>query len=377
MDASGFRVVAVTAEREAEVSRQHAARISDLKEQLQRLRAKLRAERKEAGVAEVAWQEKVEAAEASVVDRASACVTRTARCVRSASASPPSATLLRRRWRRRRRWPSSCPLLWTVWATPPRPSCWRRSTSSRVRSRRSPSGARSTRESSRTSTWRCALNPWHCPTLCPSPLPHLLPTALTANPTQAQRVKAAYQQRDEARAALGEYYTTGTGESVFDAADRVAKLDRQLAEQQARIEQLQAEIKGQTVDAAKLRAIAGPPKSKFYEAGHFSAAVDQVIIELLSCGVARNKLPQLFLIFARFYGILIPGRMKKVPGPCQRTTVERYVYYLPGKSHVKEMAAVMNQLNKLQVGEWLLEHIESDETSCCYLADRAACRRSR
>ena len=47
------------------------------------------------------------------------------------------------------------------------------------------------------------------------------------------------------------------------------------------------------------------------------------------------------------------------------------VYYTPGKSHVKEMAAVMNKLNKLQMGEWLLEHIESDETSCCYLADGA------
>ena len=65
-----------------------------------------------------------------------------------------------------------------------------------------------------------------------------------------------------------------------------------------------------------------------------------------------------------------------MPGPWvdgRRTTVERYVYYLPGKPHVKEMAAVMNQLNKLQMGEWLLhvQHIESDETSCCYLADGA------
>ena len=58
--------------------------------------------------------------------------------------------------------------------------------------------------------------------------------------------------------------------------------------------------------AAEAKAIAEPPKSKFFEAGHFSAGVDQVIIELLCCGVARNKLPQLFVIFARFYGILIP-----------------------------------------------------------------------
>ena len=33
---------------------------------------------------------------------------------------------------------------------------------------------------------------------------------------------------------------------------------------------------------------------------------------------------------------------------------------------------MLRQLNKLQMGEWLMQHIESDgETSCCYLADGA------
>eukprot|EP00966_Prymnesium_polylepis_P104269 2414873-Prymnesium_polylepis.1 len=32
---------------------------------------------------------------------------------------------------------------------------------------------------------------------------------------------------------------------------------------------------------------------------------------------------------------------------------------------------MMYQLNKLQIGEWLNDHLESDETSCCYLADGA------
>ena len=45
--------------------------------------------------------------------------------------------------------------------------------------------------------------------------------------------------------------------------------------------------------------------------------------------------------------------------------------YVPGTTHLKEMAGVMNQLNKLQMGEWLVEYLESDETSCCYLADGA------
>jgi hypothetical protein len=44
---------------------------------------------------------------------------------------------------------------------------------------------------------------------------------------------------------------------------------------------------------------------------------------------------------------------------------------MPGSTHIKEMAGVMNQLNKLQMGEWLVEHLESEETSCCYLADGA------
>ena len=90
--------------------------------------------------------------------------------------------------------------------------------------------------------------------------------------------------------------------------------------------------------------------------------------------MARNKVPQLFYLFARFFEIAIPSRQKKVPGPWvdgSRTTVMRDCFYLPGKSHVKEMAAVMNQLNKLHIGEWLVQHIESDESSCCYLADGA------
>ena len=98
-------------------------------------------------------------------------------------------------------------------------------------------------------------------------------------------------------------------------------------------------------------------------------------IEALCCSAARIRVPQLFLIFARFFGILVPSKIKKLPGPWVdgwRTTVERQVCFFPGKSHVKEMAAVRNQLNKLQVGEWLTGHMESDgKTRCCYIADGA------
>ena len=55
----------------------------------------------------------------------------------------------------------------------------------------------------------------------------------------------------------------------------------------------------------------------------------------------------------------------------KRTYVKRFVFHTPGATHCKEMASVMYQINKLQVGEWLLEYMNSDETSCGYLADGA------
>eukprot|EP00966_Prymnesium_polylepis_P020799 478648-Prymnesium_polylepis.1 len=56
----------------------------------------------------------------------------------------------------------------------------------------------------------------------------------------------------------------------------------------------------------------------------------------------------------------------------KRSSVKKYVLYLPSATHVKEMAGVMYQLHKLQVGQWLLDYVQSDEeTSCCYIADGA------
>jgi hypothetical protein len=129
------------------------------------------------------------------------------------------------------------------------------------------------------------------------------------------------------------------------------------------------------LQAAKFKAIAEPPKERFYESGHFSAAVDLAICEMLQLGVSCIKVPQLFHTFARLYQVKLPtGKPIKVPGPWvngKRTSIHRIRIYSPGVSHVKEMRAVSNQLNKLHIGEWLVEHIESDETSCCYIADGA------
>ena len=73
---------------------------------------------------------------------------------------------------------------------------------------------------------------------------------------------------------------------------------------------------------------------------------------MLELGVSCCKVPQLFRTFARLYGVKLPTREIKVRGPDvdgKRTAVRRVMIYAPGLSHVKEMRAVMNQLNKLQV----------------------------
>jgi hypothetical protein len=133
-----------------------------------------------------------------------------------------------------------------------------------------------------------------------------------------------------------------------------------------------------TEEAAKFKAIAEPHHTYFKQqtkSHAFTAAVDLTIIEALCLGVARNKVSALFNVFARFFRIKVPGHEIKVPDKWVggvRQSVKRYLLYLPGATHVKEMAGVMKQLHKLQVGQWLLDYMESDtETSCCYIADGA------
>mmetsp|Transcript_39973 Transcript_39973/g.80082 ORF Transcript_39973/g.80082 Transcript_39973/m.80082 type:complete len:506 (-) Transcript_39973:208-1725(-) len=136
----------------------------------------------------------------------------------------------------------------------------------------------------------------------------------------------------------------------------------------------QVQIKEQLEELTRLKAIAEPGKERFKTKGHFSAAVDLSIVQVLSLGIARKKVPMLYGIFARLFGIKLPGREIMVPGPVvdgERTYIKRFVYHTPGATHCKEMAGVMYQINKLQVGQWLLDYMNSEETSCCYLADGA------
>ena len=184
-----------------------------------------------------------------------------------------------------------------------------------------------------------------------------------------QRATVAQEQAAAARAALGEYGISAEAERA--ATERADQLEKQVAK-------LQVQLKAATEEAAKFKAIAEPEATYFKQktkSHAFTAAVDLAIIEALCLGVARNKVPALFNVFARFFRIKVPGHEIKVPGKWvdgKPTSVKRFLLYLPGATHVKEMAGVMNQLHKLQVGQWLLEYMESDtETSCCYIADGA------
>jgi hypothetical protein len=157
----------------------------------------------------------------------------------------------------------------------------------------------------------------------------------------------AQQQLQQEREQLRSFWGEG-----IDLAARSKQLEAKNAKLLAQLAFVQQELKEQQADTVKYKAVAEPGKGRFYESAHFSAIVDRACIESLSLGVSRNKVPHLFLIFARLFGIKLPGRMEKVPGPRvdgKRATVERFVLYTPGAGHVKEMAAVMNQLNKLQV----------------------------
>ena len=96
--------------------------------------------------------------------------------------------------------------------------------------------------------------------------------------------------------------------------------------------------------------------------------------QCICVGVAKRKIPHLFKVFARLFNIKLPGRFITVPGPVvdgKRTRVERFVLHIPGATHCKELSGVMYDLSKLAVGRWLLDYMQSEETSCCLMMDGA------
>lgn len=110
----------------------------------------------------------------------------------------------------------------------------------------------------------------------------------------------------------------------------------------------------------------------YFHKGGFTLAVDLAVAECITkANVSRNKVPILFMIFARFFRIKTPVRNIKVPFKRvsgRMTFVPREVSCFPGVSHVKEVCATLNQAHKLQIG---LQLLETEGDKYCYIADGA------
>ena len=153
----------------------------------------------------------------------------------------------------------------------------------------------------------------------------------------------------------------------------VDPLLEQKAELELTIASLRQQLTAQQVEMDMCKAIAEPPKSKFFTSGHYTAAVDLTALETIATlGVSPNVVPKLFVLFADFYDIKIPSRPKKVltgtDSTGERVYEVKHVLFIPGKAHMKELPAIGGEIHKMQVGEWLLE---DPEASYCYVADGA------
>ena len=128
----------------------------------------------------------------------------------------------------------------------------------------------------------------------------------------------------------------------------------------------------QAVQIQELKAITEPDPEYFSKDNGFTLAVDLAIAESLTkAHVSRNQVPLLFIIFGIFFRVKIPTHMRKVPFKKidgKMTFTERELLYTPGKTHVKQVCATLNQAHKLQIGVQLLE---TEGDSYTYIADGA------
>ena len=147
----------------------------------------------------------------------------------------------------------------------------------------------------------------------------------------------------------------------------------QKAELELQVASLRLQLEAQQEETARYKAVAEPPKSKFFQSGHYTSAVDLLALDMIaSCSISPNVAPKLFVMFADFYGIVLPSRPKKVltgiDAGGKRTYEVKDVLFIPGRTHMKELPAIGGELHKMQVGEWLLE---DPDASYCYVADGA------
>jgi len=156
---------------------------------------------------------------------------------------------------------------------------------------------------------------------------------------------------------VGSYHASLSNGSLA-SADDVSDLREQLRHAQA--------------ETQRLRDIVEPLSTFFKRGNGFTLEVDLAIAEAITkANVSRNKVSLLFRIFARIFRIKLPSRKMLVPHKMLQGTmqyIEREITFIPGRTHVQEVCAVLYKAHQLQIG---LELLESAEAENCYIADGA------
>eukprot|EP00965_Chrysotila_dentata_P024311 805125-Pleurochrysis_carterae.AAC.1 len=121
----------------------------------------------------------------------------------------------------------------------------------------------------------------------------------------------------------------------------------------AEIEELKAENQRLRNEITELKGITEPGKNYFHDDG-FTLAVDLAVTEAITTAhVSCNQVQALLLIFptiGSFFRIKLPNHRCKVPHKVvdgKMTHIEKELLYIPGRTHVKEVCATLNQAHKL------------------------------
>ena len=114
----------------------------------------------------------------------------------------------------------------------------------------------------------------------------------------------AREQAESAQRALGQYFVAAEAQRVNTS---------ELEALEAELGTVRAQLAAAEAARDKYKAIAEPPKEKFFAKGHYTSEVDLTALEVIaSLGVSPTVVPTLFIIFADFFGVTIPSRERKV-----------------------------------------------------------------
>lgn len=175
-----------------------------------------------------------------------------------------------------------------------------------------------------------------------------------------RRAQLYKRQAIQTQMAVNQYSLLGEQEQ----GAREAQLEKRVAELEGKLAQV-------TSREQAFKQVAEPPKSKFYRNG-FEPVIELAAIEAMLAGASCNAVPRLFVIFARAFGVTIPVRNEEGTSVPVRKVDGKMVYEkklllcIPSRTHCKGLMGVLNQLHKLQVGEWL-----QCAENCCYISDGA------